>query len=374
MKKFIVSLVMIVIIGSILAIIAGFSLIMWKELTKEEMPAVEEFVSRISSDTTVEKIEVPDVIEENTVSGILEAGKSSEQSQVKQEESNVTVDNFLYNQLNEASKRIYILFEENREQMKTGTAKIDLGEYFTDLLDKENGDYTSLRKYYQSAVEAFTYDNPEVFYLDPSKMLLAISTKEYTDGHKEYLASVKCEDGGSYLIDEFKSKRQVDEALDEIEVVRSWVASNRTGDAYQDIKNVHDYLVKSVEYDESISAQNIYNMYGALVNKYCVCEGYARAYKYLLEEAMGVPCILAVGVGTNSKGESERHAWNYVYYSGRWYAVDVTWDDPIAKNGAIVTDEDRERYFMKRGSEFNDTHKLSTQFTENGKNFKYPDV
>ena len=57
--------------------------------------------------------------------------------------------------------------------------------------------------------------------------------------------------------------------------------------------------------------------YGALVNKEAVCEGYAKAYK-LLMDAMGIPCDVVI---------NEEHAWNVVCLEGKWYLVDVTNDD-----------------------------------------------
>ena len=59
---------------------------------------------------------------------------------------------------------------------------------------------------------------------------------------------------------------------------------------------VHDYLVNNVEYDTSISQSNIYDIYGALVNNVAVCEGYARAFKYIMDE-MNIPCVLVIGQG-----------------------------------------------------------------------------
>ena len=59
--------------------------------------------------------------------------------------------------------------------MKEGTYKINLGTSFSNILSKQNGQ-EELGKYYQSAIEAYTYDNPDVFYLSPNKMYLNIET------------------------------------------------------------------------------------------------------------------------------------------------------------------------------------------------------
>ena len=82
---------------------------------------------------------------------------------------------------------------------------------------------------------------------------------------------------------------------------------------------LHDYLVSHVTYD--LTASHAHDAYGALVEGRAVCEGYARAFQYLLQQA-GIPSYVVTG---QSKGED--HAWNLVKIDGAYYYVDVTWDD-----------------------------------------------
>ena len=82
---------------------------------------------------------------------------------------------------------------------------------------------------------------------------------------------------------------------------------------------LHDYLVSHVTYD--LTASHAHDAYGALVEGRAVCEGYARAFQYLLQQA-GIPSYVVTG---KSKGED--HAWNLVKIDGAYYYVDVTWDD-----------------------------------------------
>ena len=149
--------------------------------------------------------------------------------------------------------------------------------------------------------------------------------------------------------------------------------ANKTGNTYDDIKMVHDCLVNNVEYDTSISQSNIYDIYGALVNNVAVCEGYARAFKYIMDE-MNIPCVLVIGQGKNSQGQTENHAWNYVELNNKWYAIDVTWDDPVVTGGGGASKESRYKYFLKGSNTFLQDHVPSGQFTPNGKVFEYPDI
>ena len=48
---------------------------------------------------------------------------------------------------------------------------------------------------------------------------------------------------------------------------------------------LHDRLVQAVSYDTGLDKPNIYNAYGAIVDRVAVCEGYARAMQYLLYQA-----------------------------------------------------------------------------------------
>lgn len=81
---------------------------------------------------------------------------------------------------------------------------------------------------------------------------------------------------------------------------------------------LNDYLVKTTAYDETYTKGTPYD---TLVGRCSVCNGYALAYKYLLNKS-GVACEMV----TSDKAE---HAWNMVKMAGSYYHVDVTWNDPI---------------------------------------------
>lgn len=90
----------------------------------------------------------------------------------------------------------------------------------------------------------------------------------------------------------------------------------------------HNYLIRSVEYWNSEDANMLersymQSAYGALVNGKCVCQGFAEAYKLLLD-SQGVKCEVVCG---KRRGSEVNHAWNIVSFDGiRYSHVDVTWD------------------------------------------------
>ena len=367
----ITSVILFLIIIGIFSVLIVFSIIAVQEFFGEdEELAFAENTGNITQNSSEEKtveddIEAPEIVE-NPISSLESPSTIS-----NNDYSNVEVDNYFYNQLDEKSRIIYRAFESNKEQMKTGTYQIELGTSFSDILSQTNGQ-DKLGEYYQSAIEAYTYDNAEVFYLSPKKMYLNIETTT-RGGNSTYNVYINSGDEANYLTEEFNSKEEVDQAIAQIEQVKNQILQNKTGNTYEDIKMVHDYLVDTISYDSSLSKQNIYNVYGALVNRECVCEGYARAFKYLLNE-LGIPCVLVIGTATNSQGETENHAWNYVQLQENWYAVDSTWDDPVIIGGGTATDDSKYKYFLVGEEVINQDHSPSGQFTEGGKTFSYPNL
>lgn len=377
MKSKFTSILMFFIIVAIIATAGLIGLIVWEEvrnyITSDVLEEVEEgqlFKTDESEYTDViENIEVPKI--RNKSNPLVELQKTEEENTQEVNYENITVNKYFYSQLNEYSKTIYKAFETNKENMKSGRYKINLGSSFSNILSKENGQ-DELGNYYQSAIEAYIYDNPDVFYLSPSKMYLNIETT--TRGNKKtYNIYIDCGEQSNYLTDTFSTKDEVDKAIAQIESVRNLVISKRTGNAYKDIKMVHDYLVNNVEYDMSIAKDNIYNIYGALVNHECVCEGYAEAFKYLLD-GLGIESTMVIGKGTNSQGNSENHAWNYVKLQDVWYAVDVTWDDPVIIGFGSVSESSKHKYFLKGSNTMSKDHFPSGKFTENGMTFTYPQL
>lgn len=277
---------------------------------------------------------------------------------------------YLYSQLGENGKIIYEKLYENKENLKTGTYTIQFGNTFYDILSQENGS-DKLQEEYQTAIEAFTYDNPDVFYIDVTKMYINIETiqKIFSTKYNVYINSAK---DPTYLLDGFTSKEQIDQSESQVIAVKNQILNQIAGkNDIEKMKYIHDYLVDTIEYDQTFAEKNIYNIYGALVSKTCVCEGYAKALQYLLNEAE-LENIIITGTATNSDGKTENHAWNYVNINEKWYAIDTTWDDPIIVGGGKLTNTIRYRYFLKGSSTMNKNHFISTKFTSGGQDFEFP--
>ena len=366
MKSKITSFIMTTITILMIMVFGIIGIMIYNEITKKDIVGeVQEFVSNItiSSGGINENIKTPEIIE-RTVETISPNDESIDYT-------NNNIDKYFYNQLDEYSKIIYNAMESNKENMKTGTYEINLGTEFSSLLSESNGEKL-LGDYYQSAIEAYTYDNPDVFYIDFSKLYLNIETT--TRGNKKtYKVFINAGNQTNYLTEEFSSKERIDAGLNEIENIKAYFVKNKKSDTYQNIKLAHDYLVESIEYDQTISQPNIYDIYGAFINKKSVCEGYAKAFKYLMD-SMNIPCVTVSGKATNSEGDSESHAWNYVQINNAWYAIDCTWDDPILVGSGYLSNSLKYKYFLKGEKEFNNSHIPDGQFTEGGKIFTFPSL
>ncbi len=125
----------------------------------------------------------------------------------------------------------------------------------------------------------------------------------------------------------FVGAGQIEEALKEIDAVADEAVALVTDDMedYEKALVIHDWLAVRCEYDQerflsgTVPAES-HTIYGPFINKVAVCDGYAKAYQYILEK-LGIPCSLVTS-------EEMGHAWNMVEIDGQHYHVDVTWDDP----------------------------------------------
>lgn len=96
------------------------------------------------------------------------------------------------------------------------------------------------------------------------------------------------------------------------------------------VRAIHDYLIDHTEYDTRRRKRDAVDV---LLEGKGVCQGYAHATALLLNMA-GVECRCVFGFA------GEAHLWNIVKIDGKWYHLDVTWDDPVG------SDELRYNFFL----------------------------
>ena len=317
------------------------------------------------SDSTRNKSSIPNSADALTIIK-YKLGKAdiNQYYKIKTTEPEIKVANdFFYNQLDSYGKTIYNKLYSDLDNLKTGTYTVDFGETFNDLLNKTDGK-NILMNAFQLSLNALILDHPDIFYLDIEKMSIFISWIT-TSSETIYKVSVGPDKNENYLISGFNSSQDVYNAEKQIKEQLDKIISNLSGNTYDKILQVHNYLIDNITYNESDMS---HNLYGALINKVAVCEGYTEAFKYILDN-IGISCVEAYGEGQPIYGGSEAHAWNYVLLDGKWYAIDVTWDDPIIIGGnGLLTDEMRYSYFLKGSDTFFVEH------YEDKEEFSFPEI
>lgn len=283
----------------------------------------------------------------------------------------VTNNKYYYNQLDNTAKLIYDTIESNLSNMTSGNYEIKLSSQIADVLYEDYGE-NKLDTSFQSAWDALMLDRVDTFFIDVTKINLKMRKTTY--GKKvTYALSIAPADSNGYLANGLESEEKVDNILNEIKETRDNIVKSLNGIDYNKIMHAHDWIINNLQYEQNITNNNVYNLYGALIEKSAVCEGYAETLKYILDEA-GVQCVLVSGTATNSEGKTERHEWNYVQLYGKWYAIDSTWDDPVVKGTGYVSDSIKHRYFLVGSNEMNKNHFPNGQMTESGQKFVYPTI
>lgn len=213
--------------------------------------------------------------------------------------------NFKYIQLSSKERATYIQLSRGIDKhMKVipldETITFDSLSKIYEMMTTEN----DVQMYFTTRVYNYTYDetHDEVFSIIP-----------------QYRMDIK---------EEHQIKNVLDQKYDEI--------ISQIGDEASDEEKIlffHDYIAEHCNYhdvsgmssDELVTlADNTHfsDAYGALIENEAVCEGYARAYKYLCDRS-GITCGLVSGTAGG-----EEHMWNIVKPQGKTYShVDVTWDD-----------------------------------------------
>ena len=207
-----------------------------------------------------------------------------------------------YSYLDETEKRIYRIMLNMIRNVYSGW--VDIGYIGRDSSGK-----------IARAYRAVTNDFPEYYWIPNSYYITSKNSNVALSFQKHEL-----EDGYGY------TKDQIIQREEELtyEIMR---VINKTKNAKTDFEKeliIHDAMCEMIVYGESSSVgseNDAYSVYGALVNRHAVCEGYARTFKLLCKYA-GIECILITG---DSKGVG--HMWNMVKLDNQWYHVDVTWDD-----------------------------------------------
>lgn len=141
--------------------------------------------------------------------------------------------------------------------------------------------------------------------------------------------NVKISYGGDYKIGISINRAYTQDEINEINNKVDKILSenvNNNMPPKEKIRAIHDYIIDHTEYDKlkyenkNDDTYKSNTAYGVLIEGYGTCNGYADAMEIFLDKMNII----------NYKISNEEHIWNLVYLDGKWYHLDLTWDDPIS--------------------------------------------
>lgn len=137
-----------------------------------------------------------------------------------------------------------------------------------------------------------------------------------------------------------------EQEIDRIEKEVDSILAHQINDSMSDrdkILALHDYIIRTTKYDpykvdkedsqKSDSPYDSSRILGVLDDHYAICSGYTDLMAVFLER-LHIP---------NYKIASDTHIWNAVFLDGKWWHLDLTWDDPITTSGQDILDHS---YFL----------------------------
>lgn len=164
--------------------------------------------------------------------------------------------------------------------------------------------YTLSSYEYEKVFNLLYRQEPDFFYLD-TQYMLADKMSEV-----RMLYQMSKEEKEEY-------QRRIDEKASNI-----LDAVNQKETEYEKLLYIHDYIIENCQYSQDSDADTS-TIYGCLVNNSAQCEGYAKTLIYLARKS-GLSAMAVVG----QTNDGINHEWNIVRVDGKYYNIDLTWDDP----------------------------------------------
>lgn len=275
-----------------------------------------------------ETAETYSVIGEDVVHVDEQVDETTEPTQVyEQVEVSATPDvdsrTFYYDQLSDVEQEIYDNLMASQELF------IENQDVLCYSYSGENGIVFSYQDCVERAFFAYLYDNP-LATMWVNKVEYSVGyTSAYVNGEYSHIESIELyitvpEKEGRYA--DFLTPEETREALALVEIEAKSFVETLTGTDEEKLTQIHDWIIEGAEYDDTMSVPNLRSVYGAIIQKNCVCAGFAYAYKYVADLA-DLDVLYITGIGID-----EPHGWNHAFVNGNWKLVDVTWDvNPISK-------------------------------------------
>lgn len=233
---------------------------------------------------------------------------------------------YYYDNLEPVAKEIYdVMYGVCRDPASQG----NIGLMMTAVDPQSDEFYLA----FNVAYRALCFDHPELFWLYSGEEAEIGYGSEAISQHGfyfVYIMMLEPFENFSAQMNEFN--RAAQDFLVDIDT---------SGSEYATVRQIHDKLIGLVDYNNDVGnhvqttsqGQDLaHTAYGALVRDSsgkthsAVCDGYALAFEYLLQQC-GIEVIFLGGMAGSDELSAGGHAWNLVKVDGTWYEVDATWDD-----------------------------------------------
>lgn len=265
------------------------------------------------------------------------------------------------------------------------------------IMDEVNEDAQTVISYAFEVYGAFDRDHPEVFWLDTES--LCGMNLQYSVNRQNSEVSYDLDiffyltgDGFDLRLECYRDVSVIAAAATQrdLDIQRILAGCPVDGSVAEQVRYLNRALTQSNAYNSAAAAGNsdaasptawkcVSALSGSAGSNGPVCEGYARAFKVLCDR-LGIPCVLTEGFARGGVDDRvQLHMWNYVQIDGKWYAVDVTWNDPRAAGSGetVVSGRENEKYLLigsqsavSSGMTFAESHHVrngmhsgSTQYT-----------
>lgn len=249
------------------------------------------------------------------------------------------------------------------------------GIYVTKVKKDGNNNYDNEIKeacaYASTSFQAFDRDHPEIFWLSGKSKLRMITAK--AGGVKETYLFFVLVDHERFTVRDprYPNQSSIETELARVETAIDTILQTVTGATVNEqIRQLNRWLTEHNEYNTSADLQHLPNwphecvsaLVGSIGTDGPVCDGYSRAFKVLCGR-LNIPCVLVDGYArASAESKGEFHMWNSVQLpDGKWYGVDVTWNDPVVKGVSGAKSGHENENFLLTGG---DTVTLGLKFSE----------
>lgn len=225
---------------------------------------------------------------------------------------------YFYQQLNSTEKKLYAALFKGIADHKSNI------NFEDNRVSAETLDYV---------FELLRFENPQFFWL--------LDNYNYKTDESGLAYAIRPD--YAYTRDESETMQaKIDKKAD---AIKKKLSSCKT--EYDKVLLIHDEIVNNTVYAFSDN-NNCYTLYGCLVDKKSVCQGYANAFSYLCQRE-GIVCVNVNG--KMKSDDTQWHEWNRVKVDGKWYNMDVTWDDPAYSDQVLLHD-----YFLITDKQLKEDH------------------